>query len=105
MMNTMRKYGDDEDRSIEREREQAVSVLRSELIRHVLNLPDETRAKLLAFLHLVQDLRLVEGDLQVERSGDVRMTLFRLEKPRAKSRRAPDNAAEPLQSARAPAGS
>jgi hypothetical protein len=96
-MKAMHNYGHDEDRPDEREREQAVSVLRSELIKHVLGLPDETRAKLLAFLHLVQDLRFVDGNLHVDPSGEIHMKLFSRPNPRAKSRPAPGSASEPLQ--------
>lgn len=89
--------GHHEDRPDEREREQAVSVLRSELIRHILSLPEEARAKLLAFLHLVQDQDFVDADLQVDPAREVRVTMVSCLKPRARPRRDSGSAAEPLQ--------
>lgn len=73
------------------------SVLRAQLIRYVMQLSDETRAKLLAFLHLTDDLRDVEGRLIVNRDGETQMTLFRDRSERAQSRSAPGSGAEPLQ--------
>lgn len=52
------------------------SVLDIELLQRVFALSDETRAKLLAFLHLVEDPCLVKGDLVVDAKGDVLLKLF-----------------------------
>jgi len=94
----MHEVDDEEGRMIARtDKEKAVSVLRAELVRHVLRLPDETRAKLLAFLHLADDLRWVDGDLHVGPDGEVQMTLVSGKNPRAKPRSAAGNGSEPLQ--------
>jgi hypothetical protein len=73
------------------------AVLRSELVRHVLNMPEDARAKLLAFLHLVDDPRLVSADLSVDAGGEVRVSLFSRTDPRAALRSVPGSGSGPLQ--------
>ncbi|MCB5175259.1 hypothetical protein [Microvirga lenta] len=90
-------FSDDDCSDASGKKDRVVSVLRSELINRVLRLPDETRAKLLAFLHLVDDLRLVDADLQVDPGGEIRMMMFSRKDPRAKPRLSRGSAAEPLQ--------
>jgi hypothetical protein len=79
------------------EREQVFSALYSELIRHVSELPQETRAKLLAFLHLVEDPHLVDANLHIDPAGEIHMKLFSRQNLRAKPRRAPGSDPEQLQ--------
>lgn len=95
----MMREHDDEEGCVDNRsaKEKSGSVLRAELIRHVLQLPDETRAKLLAFLHLTEDLRDVEGHLIVNRDGELQMTLFSDKSARARSLSAHGSGAEPLQ--------
>ncbi len=86
---------DDDQCGNEGEKEQILSALHSELIRHVSNLPAETRAKLLAFLHLVEDLHLVDAHLHINPVGDIHMKLFK--NSLAKPERAPGSDSEQLQ--------
>jgi hypothetical protein len=51
------------------------SMLDLELAKHVFELSDEARTKLLAFLHLVEDSHLVEGDLHVAQDGRITLRL------------------------------
>jgi len=73
------------------------AVLRSELVRLVLRLPDDTRAKLLGFLHLIEDPRLVTADLRVDPGGKIHMSLFSRMDPHAAPRPAHGSGSEPLQ--------
>ena len=85
----------DDDKLSRGGKAQGSSTLRSELVRYLLELPDETRAKLLAFLHLVEDVHLVDAHLHIDRAGDIHMKLFK--NLRAKSRRGRESDSEPLQ--------
>jgi len=89
----------DDDDGIERgaDPDKSGAVLRSELVRHVLRLPDDTRAKLLAFLHLIEDPRLVAADLRVDPGGKVHMSLFSSQDPHAALRPSRGSGSEPLQ--------
>lgn len=60
----------------EEQEEEELPVMRAELIRHILQLPNEAHAKLLAFLHLSEDLRRVDGTLHMDPEGEVRIVLF-----------------------------
>jgi hypothetical protein len=51
------------------------SVLDLELIRFVLALPAEARAKLLAFLHLGQSNLALSAEITLGKAGDVHLTL------------------------------
>ena len=94
----MREHDDEEGCFDSRAtKEKSGSALSAQLIRYVLQLSDETRAKLLAFLHLTDDLCDVEGHLIVNRDGETQMTLFRDKSAHGPSRSAPGNGAEPLQ--------
>jgi hypothetical protein len=73
------------------------AVLRSELVRHVLRLPDDTRAKLLGFLHLIEDPRQVAADLRVDTGGRIHMSLFSRADPHAAPRPGRGSGSEPLQ--------
>jgi|SRR5687768_2629382 hypothetical protein len=89
----------DDDDGIERgaDPDQSGAVLRSELVRHILRLPDDTRAKLLGFLHLIEDPRLVAADLRVDAGGRIHMSLFSRADPHAAPRPARGSGSEPLQ--------
>jgi hypothetical protein len=52
------------------------SALDLELIRLVFSMPDEARAKLLAFLHLAKENRLLRTDLKVGETGEVHLSLL-----------------------------
>jgi hypothetical protein len=72
------------------------STLDMELVKHVFELSDETRAKLLAFLHLVEEGQLIGSDLHIDPAGQIALRLFSQEQPEG-SRSGHENAAEPFQ--------
>jgi hypothetical protein len=53
------------------------AILSVELVRHVLSLPDEARAKLLAFFHSVEDGMQADASLQTAWPGEMTLTLFK----------------------------
>lgn len=58
------------------DKEHVETLLSFELVRRVLKLPHQTRAKLLAFLHLMEDLDSIECDLQADRSGELSLNML-----------------------------
>jgi hypothetical protein len=58
------------------ERGESDAVLSLELVRRVLDLPNEARTMMLAFFHSVDDGSVVVGDLQVEDGGVLSLRLF-----------------------------
>jgi hypothetical protein len=79
-------HNDDEENDDVRQREHVAVVLRSELIRHVLELPNEARAKLLAFLHLAEDLCTADANLHTDPSGEIQVRLVSRKNGREDSR-------------------
>ncbi len=72
----MSSYDDDDDLAQLIDRAKLRNSLDFELVIRMLTLPEETRAKMLAFLHLTDDLRHVKGDLTVNANEDVSLRLF-----------------------------
>jgi len=66
---------DDDDFSWAIGRKWIETMLDLELVKHVFELSDETRAKLLAFLHLVEESHLVDGDLPIAQDGQITLRL------------------------------
>lgn len=73
------------------------SALNFELIQRVFQLNDEARVKLLAFLHLADELHLVRSEIDVNANGDLALKLFNHDYQSTGSQPEHENAAEPLQ--------
>jgi hypothetical protein len=73
------------------------SSLNFELIQRVFQLSGDVRVKLLAFLHLAEELHLVMSDLDVSASGGVALKLFNRTYQNASSQPDRESAVEPLQ--------
>ena len=65
----------DDDFSWASGRKWVESLVDLELVKHVFELPDESRAKVLAFLHLVEDARQVETHLDIGKDGRITLRL------------------------------
>jgi hypothetical protein len=67
------------------------AILSVELVRHVLAMPDEARAKLLAFFHSIEDGMQADAALQTAWPGELTLTLFKREAPPEEPPRAAEN--------------
>lgn len=75
--------------------EKSFSSLCFELIRYIFALPAETRAQLLAFLHLVEDMSQIGSELEPGENGEICLKLFSLHPTLHAERRPPaDNVVE-----------
>ena len=72
---TIRETRAEFHKRIDDERGETDAVLSLELVRRVLDLPNEARAMMLAFFHSVDDGSVVIGDLQVEDGGVLSLKL------------------------------
>jgi hypothetical protein len=73
------------------ERGESDAVLSLELIRRVLELPNDARAMLLAFFHSVDDNSVVVGDLRAGADGALSLKLIRGAAPPEDLPRGADN--------------
>ena len=87
----------DDNSSLSSETDLVAFTLDCELVKHVLKLSSETRAKLLALLHLVEEPSDVKGDLQVSPEGHVSLRLFGQAGSQEGFQPDPGSGAEPLQ--------
>jgi hypothetical protein len=87
----------DDNSSFISETDLVAFTLDCELVKHVLKLSSETRAKLLALLHLVEEPSHVRGDLHVSSEGHVYLKLFGQAGSQEGFQPDPGSSAEPLQ--------